>query len=224
MRNRSGWLLKISLFIVILLVFAVPGTLAIVAFSTPEGAWGTVHVDGEPVGMSITLDGITSGVVPSSGVLELPQIPIGGHSIGATMEGYQGKETPLTVFDGQISKVRIDLIAIGTGTLTVDSNPTNVQMYLDDVYKGITPVTLTRIPVGGHMVLLKLAGYQDWSSPVTVTAGGQELVSGTLERTAPDSGDGKPVATSAAAAGSLPGVVIFGVFISMVGCFLIYPR
>lgn len=215
--------------VLIVLTFGITGAAAIVAQSSPAGAWGTIHVDGNPAGMAIALDGISSGVVPPSGVLVLDQIPIGGHTVGAAMAGYQEKETLVEVLDGQITKIRIELTAISTGTLEINSNPVNVQVYLDDLYKGITPVTLTGVPVGDHTILLRLTGYQDWSSPVTITPGGQQIVSGTLERSAaPQSGAGQPAAIPAAvptaAAGGLPGPVILGVFIVMAGCFLTSRR
>jgi len=218
MRVWSGILFAISLFFLIG-TFVTTGAFAIGVVSPPVGVWGTVHVDGVPVGMAITLDGVSYGVVPDSGVLVMDQIPLGGHTLGATMPGYQGKETPITVLDGQITKVRVELTAISTGTLTVDSNPTNVQVYLDDVYKGITPVTLTGVQAGSYTILLRLAGYQDWSSPVTVRPGDQEIVSGTLERTGLDSRAAQPVASSTPASASPPGIALLGVFIAMAGVF-----
>ena len=208
------------LIVLIMITFGITGAGAIVASSAPEGAWGTIHVDGDPAGMAITLDGISYGAVPSSGVLVLDKIAIGGHTVGAAMEGYQEKETQADVLDGQITKIRVDLAAISAGTLEISSTPTNVQVYLDDTYKGITPVTLTGVPVGAHTIILKLTGYQDWSSPVTITPGGQQIVAGTLQR----SGTGQPAAMPTAAAGGLPGPAILGVFIVMVGCFLASRR
>jgi hypothetical protein len=184
---------------------------------TPFVPTGTVHVDGYPVGMKVTLDKIPYGEVPYSGVFEIAQVPIGEHVIGAEMAGFQGKETLVTVSEGQITKIRVELLTKGSGTLDIQSNPPNVQVFLNDVYKGITPVILTDVPLGNHMVLLKLAGYQDWSSPVTLSPGDTQEVFGTLRRVS----DGQPPVslpeTSKGASAGIPAfIVVFGIFFAMI--------
>lgn len=198
------------------LLFCTMGVSAVTvgAEYTPTGPSGTIHVDGVPVGMEITLDGVPYGTLSDSGVLEIAQIPIGDHTLVAAMEGYQPKDTLVTVLDGQITKVRIELKEVETGTLVVQSNPTNVQVYLDDAYKGITPVTLTGLSTGSHTVQLKLPGFEDWTSLVMITTDGQQLVSGTLPRLSSASVPQQP-AGLATQAGGFPGMVILAFFIAM---------
>lgn len=200
--------------VVLLVITGSGAAIVMVEEPTPVPISGSIHVDGVPVGMAVSLDGVPYGNVPESGVLELVQIPIGGHTIGATMSGYEQKDTQITVLDGQITRVRVELVAIRTGSLEVQSTPQNVQVYLDDLYKGITPVILNDVSSGDHMVILKLDGYQDWSSPVTITPGGEQIISGTLERKS-SGGTGQPAPVATSSAGILPGVVLIGIFVSM---------
>jgi hypothetical protein len=90
----------------------------------------------------------------------------------------------------------------GTGTLLVTSNPQGADVYLDGVYKGVTPervygsgayirgaipdpLTLTGIPAGLHQLKVTKKGYGDYSSSVTVTGGESTFVFAYLKRNSP---------------------------------------
>ncbi|MBW2260423.1 MAG: PEGA domain-containing protein [Deltaproteobacteria bacterium] len=49
---------------------------------------------------------------------------------------------------------------IGTGTLSVNSDPGATQVYLDGKFMGLTPVTIDNIVAGKHFVRLVHVGYQ----------------------------------------------------------------
>jgi hypothetical protein len=67
-----------------------------------------------------------------------------------------------------------------TGALILESVPTNASVYVDSTLKGTTPLTLRTITTGSHEVSFRLAGYQNYSTKVTVTAGSIATVSGML--------------------------------------------
>jgi hypothetical protein len=56
------------------------------------------------------------------------------------------------------------------GSIAITSDPAGAGVYLDNAIKGITPVTLDGVSNGAHTILLRLDGYQDYSSTVTVVA------------------------------------------------------
>ena len=60
------------------------------------------------------------------------------------------------------------------------SSPSGANVYLDNAYKGITPLTLTDVAPGTYTMGMKLGGYDDWSTSVQATAGNTESVSATL--------------------------------------------
>ncbi|MDD1725130.1 MAG: PEGA domain-containing protein [Methanospirillum sp.] len=151
---------------------------------------GSLHVDGDPVGMAISLDGEPMGLVPDQGMLILENISTGDHTLTGSKDGYGSKEQVVTVPDGRFAEVRVNLSPVTNGTLEISSSPENVQVYVDEVYRGVTPVSLEDIPAGSHRVLLRLGGYQDWSSPVEVVSGTNVPVSGSLVPVS-----GSPVAT-----------------------------
>jgi hypothetical protein len=61
------------------------------------------------------------------------------------------------------------------GSITVTSIPPGADVYIDNVYKGLSPAVFDIIPNGNHVVLVKLDGYLDLSQSVTVTANNQTV-------------------------------------------------
>ena len=61
------------------------------------------------------------------------------------------------------------------GSITVTSSPSGADIYIDNVYKGLSPAVFRDIPNGNHIVLMKLDGYQDLTKSVTVTADNQTV-------------------------------------------------
>jgi hypothetical protein len=58
-----------------------------------------------------------------------------------------------------------------TGTLSVTTIPAGVSIFIDGVQRGVSPATIPGLVPGDHTLLLKLDGYTDFSTPVSITAG-----------------------------------------------------
>lgn len=69
----------------------------------------------------------------------------------------------------------------GTGTLYVTSTPRGASVYLDSVYKGVTPVIITGVLSGTHQIKVTSTGYQEYSTGVSVTAGTIARVAASLQ-------------------------------------------
>jgi hypothetical protein len=63
--------------------------------------------------------------------------------------------------------------AIPTGMLVVDSNPAHADVEMDGKYLGTTPLEV-QLPRGEHTVLVRKAGFLDWSRTLSVIAGGKQ--------------------------------------------------
>jgi hypothetical protein len=61
------------------------------------------------------------------------------------------------------------------GIITVISEPKSATVYVDNVIRGISPLTLDAVPNGPHTVLLRLEGYQDHEETVTVMADARQV-------------------------------------------------
>jgi len=66
------------------------------------------------------------------------------------------------------------------GRIIATSHPQGAKVYLDNVYRGTTPLNLDRVATGQHRVKLVMAGYQDWSSYVSVSPSRTTTVSADL--------------------------------------------
>jgi hypothetical protein len=66
------------------------------------------------------------------------------------------------------------------GNITVASSPMGAAFLIDGVYRGITPLDLTGIPSGNHIVRLTLSGYYDYEGSVYVIPNQVTSVFGTL--------------------------------------------
>ena len=72
------------------------------------------------------------------------------------------------------------------GVLMLGSVPAGASVYVDGSLKGTTPLTVSPITPGVHAVSFKMAGYQDYSSKVTVTAGAIAKLAGTMVPVTPE--------------------------------------
>ncbi len=174
-----------------------------------------LYVDGEPAGMIISIDSTPAGTVNENGVLDLEDVPVGDHLVHAALEGYIPQDIQVMVGEGLPTHIRITLLPETTGTIRVSSVPDRVQVFLDDNYRGITPLALDDIQTGDHSLILRLPGYQDWTSQVTVMGGEPSEVNGRLTKIL----DTSPVQTeqSPAGAGVLVSLVIALALVSLAG-------
>jgi hypothetical protein len=66
------------------------------------------------------------------------------------------------------------------GYVFVSSTPGGANVYIDNVYEGITPVNLSTIAPGTHALRLTMSGYADYGTTITVAGGSTVAVSGSL--------------------------------------------
>jgi hypothetical protein len=118
------------------------------------------------------------------------------------------------------------------GNISISSVPSGADVYLDNEYKGITPLTMKNVENGNHIVLVRLSGYQDWSQRVVVFGNSQSL-SASLGAI-PTATSAPPMATTVlpttpapviptTAAASLPGIET-GIIATIVAALLIIRR
>jgi len=151
---------------------------------------GSIYATTIPQGASVYVDGIYYGPSPqiASG------LSVGTHQVRLSLSGFQDWVGQVEVMGGKTTTISRTLSVSptvpptpvpGTGTLTVASNPATAQVYLDNVYMGITPITLPSVTGGTHQLLIRLDGYADWQATVQVAAGQTTPVDATLVPAAP---------------------------------------
>jgi len=139
--------------------------------------YGTISVESSPSGAEIYFNGDYRGLAP----VTISEVWPGSYTISAEKEGYHTYTTTTSVSSGTRSNVYCPLSPLNTaGSLYVLSDPSGANIYLDASYKGKTPMTISTIAAGTHILEIDHAGYYDWKSNVDVPAGGTRTISASL--------------------------------------------
>jgi len=87
---------------------------------------------------------------------------------------------------GSVSRVSTNNFVTVTPPVTVlslSSNPPGAVVYIDDVIKGRTPVTLTDTPPGNHRLTLTLEGYEVYTRNIIIEAVSPLTIAAVLTKT-----------------------------------------
>lgn len=181
--------------------------------SIPSETTGAVNVVSYPAGADIFLDEKYQGKSPAAGVYTISNVPVGSHTVRVALSDYQDYTTSVSVSAATTSHVTATLQpgkSTSTGSISVTSSPSGAEVYIDNAYRGITPLNLDGIATGTHAVRVALSGYGDWATTVQVGAGSTASASASLS----------PAPTPAPAAGVAPFAVIgalgvLGLFVAL---------
>ncbi len=58
-----------------------------------------------------------------------------------------------------------------TGSLNVESEPNQTEIYIDGLFIGKTPLLITNLSIGNHKLTLKKAKYKDFNQEVNIIPG-----------------------------------------------------
>jgi hypothetical protein len=130
---------------------------------------GAIQVTTSPSGATVTLDGLDPRTAPYT----YQNVAPGPHTLLATLDGYEQLSYSVTVVSGATAQATLTLIRspATVGSLHVTSIPSGADIYLDGIYRGPTPITIGNLAPGNHNILLRLAGYQEYTGTATIIAG-----------------------------------------------------
>jgi len=146
----------------------------------PPERTGTLSLAVSPTGGEVFIDGVTRSFVDQSGILVLRDIPAGYRAVQIRLSGYQDWYERINVEANMVTKIRVSLTRITTGSLQVSSEPSSANVLINGTTVGITPVTIPDLAAGEVEIMLTLPGYQDWGAKTTVIPGQTAPVFGTL--------------------------------------------
>jgi len=150
----------------------------------PASSTGWVYVSSSPGGASVTLDGNSVGQTPASGSLKLNSVAVGDHTVILQLTGYTSYSTRTSVSPNSVTEVSAVLVpagmSSGKGAMSISSNPTGANIFVDNNFIGISPLTANDIAAGNHLVTFKMDGYQEYSTNALVNAGTTSSVSAAL--------------------------------------------
>ncbi len=149
----------------------------------PTPAYGTVSITSNPPGADVYADGRYVGRTRSDGPLVFTQVTPGTHSLTISKAGYQDYTGTGTIVAGHDYPISVTLQAVPnptTGSISVNSGPSNAEVYVNNLYRGYSPVTVDGLTPGSYTVMVKLSGYETWQSAANVIAGQTTQISATL--------------------------------------------
>lgn len=117
---------------------------------------GYLGIASYPVGAFAYLDGNLLGTTPTL----LVRVPSGNHTLLVEKPGYKKYTGALAVQGGTTKLERVDLEEIPReGTLIADSSPAGAALFLNGMYKTVTPATFEHLPVGNYTLDFKKPGF-----------------------------------------------------------------
>ena len=93
------------------------------------------------------------------------------------LEGSHDRKYEGTGLGLSLIKAMLDL---HEGSLHVDSTPRGARVFIDRKLVGVTPLLMTDVSAGSHVIRLETDGHSAWSSAIRVVAERQTDVSPTL--------------------------------------------
>lgn len=135
---------------------------------------GSLLVAADVNGAEVLLDGEVRGTTPTL----IEDVPAGQHRVEVRAPGLEPRQETVLVEMGRRATVTVRLRpeAPPSGSLVIAANVTGAVVTVDGEVRGRTPVTLTEIPVGEHIVEISAEGYQAAQRTVTVEEGTQRAL------------------------------------------------
>jgi hypothetical protein len=183
-----------------------------VSTPTPSATYGALSVDSSPQGAKIYLNGYYRGISPYS----FDQLTPGSYTVETVLDGYRSSTTMVRISAGSTTNVSTTLqpLSSSPNSIYVTSDPRNAFVYLDTIYKGKTPLTMTGISPGDHVIELNAPGYHSWNTTVSLPGGSTRTVSATMISLVPAvsattvTAPGTPTPTSTKAGAVPAGVIV----------------
>lgn len=174
-------------------VYVGEGSTATVSVSLdPVVSTGYLSVSSTPKYADVYVDNAYMGQTPMTMSLDT-----GNHSVTFKKSGYSNYSTSVRINAGQTSSISVVLSeTVADGYVSIASNPTGASVYIDGSYVGNTPAsssagTVSYLSAGPystntyHTLVLKLDGYNTYSTSFKPQEKSVVTITPTLTRSAP---------------------------------------
>jgi len=187
---KKIWIVGCILFTLLLLPVAV-------------SAEGNISISSDPIGATVYLDNVSQSVTTPT---TLYNVTTGPHLVLLHLSGYQNWSLIVTVDGNQtvtaplspevttttttatptptptanVTTATTTAPPLVNGSISFTSSPANANVYINDVLKGYTPITVYNITPDSYAVTIQKVGYLIYANRVNVTSGNTTTVSATL--------------------------------------------
>ena len=137
---------------------------------------GSISIKSEPAKARIFLDGKEAGTTPDT----LQSIAPGRHEVDVRKDRYEVWRENVDVKVGEENTLT-SVLQMKSGSIMIDSEPSNAKIYLDGKEVGTTPETVTDLKPGKHTLEIKNARYEVWHESVEVDADTEKTLTAVLQ-------------------------------------------
>ncbi|GAB6102214.1 hypothetical protein JCM16138_14370 [Thermococcus atlanticus] len=121
-----------------------------------------LNVNSIPVGAKVYINDEYKGKTPTT-----LQLSPGTYTVKLIKNDYENYTTTVTIGMGEIKNVSVTLVPL-FGYLSITSNPSGAEVYIDGSYIGTTPINDYKLSTGQHEVKLAKEGYHEYLKIVTI--------------------------------------------------------
>nr|WP_319540232.1 PEGA domain-containing protein [uncultured Methanospirillum sp.] len=144
---------------------------------------GSLSVSSDPTGATVTIDGTQTKKTPCT----YTNLQPGTYSVEIKKAGYTSYTKTISVTSGAESEISASLSPVSnTGSLTVNSDPSGASVYLNGVYRGISPVHIEAIDAGIYTIKAEKSSYNTETEIINLIAGQENSVQLSLSLKMPD--------------------------------------
>jgi len=155
---------------------AIALTLALAGSPAQPSPTAALAVQSQPNTASVFLDGRFVGTTP----VVLKGVPYGRHARKLTRHGYRHRVKLVTV-SAKVAKVNAELPPRAAGSLVVDSDPPEAEVFVNGRFAGRAPVSLQRLPAGPVHVRVEMEEFLPFKQEVAVADGKTTKIKATLQ-------------------------------------------
>ncbi len=125
---------------------------------------GNLFVNSTPGSANVYLNGSYRGRTP----LTLRNLAAGEYPVTVQKEGYENYSANVTIYQRVTTNFSANLAPLQYGDLFVNSTPQNASVYLNDSFRGETPVTIRSLAVGQYGLFLSKEGYYNYTEEIQI--------------------------------------------------------
>jgi hypothetical protein len=148
---------------------------------------GDLDVSSTPPGASVYLNGAYQGETPVSVPLYITALAPGSYSVVLKKSGYQDYSTTARIVAGATAQVSAVLQPSGTTPTTASaeiySQPSGADVYINNAYKGITPLSFDNVPIDvtkTYTIEIRMAGYKPYTNSGSISPGQNIVINAAL--------------------------------------------
>jgi PEGA domain len=148
---------------------------------------GDLDVSSTPSGASVYLNGDYQGETRSSGPLYITSLVPGTYTVILKKSGYQDYTTTAKIVAGTTAQVAAVLQPASakptTASAEIYSQPSGADIYINNAYKGVTPLSLENVPIDAtktYSIEIRMEGYKTYTDSGSISPGQTVVINAAL--------------------------------------------